>query len=1289
MDAVSVKGTPSTCEENVPAALPVQLELVRGPERLPADDQLKEMLRGKLRVLQVDSTKVNALFMELSAHVISINSEEKVIYVRFKTFEEIWKFTTYYTTGFLGQCMESLLLDQTFWLSSLEDDVAIEVSIQEETLNLIYKRILMQEGSLFASCSANQMFDSSISGGDLYLEQGDIAQFEPPFMGSGWTVLCLADGARGTAPKPALEPVIPFHQWFLKSCSESILVGDGKPACDFPLQFARGTCVATEEYDAEGPDELSMELGDRIIIVGLLVSCFDWFTGRKEATGEVGLVKTSLVKPSTDICDSADIFLEKEDGTFFSLQEDRVIEETTALLKKRSQEDTGHNYKLDVISCQDSEKKPLISCLSEAETQQTELKMNIQRLLDQGKDSAPDLTVTMKRSLEDSVPSTEAEDPSPPRFTVHPIVEGNNNTESFIPLFSFLEGQLYKAEFGVLYGLNSELLTSSTFSGHSDEDQLIAFLAVARETARKKRLFWSQTRLCFLLGKLCAGRSKFSQARVYFEEALSVPREGFRDLKLLASIYSNLAAIYLLQKNTDNFFAVTQRLVALILGIPDCLQSLEDNSALKYILKKAVLSHNRRAEARACYLLAKHHWTHADGAQAVPYLERLLVLCAEAQRTWSISLSHGYLSLGKLYSQLCLPHLSVSSARRASLQPSAQLSDCLHSMGLVLDNVHKLNGITEQDVSVPPQVAPFLHQALSFTKFQGGGKNQHHTLFHQLTVCLCQLFYKHRMVGHAIHHMHRLINNSPPLQQVPISVPERNSALIWLAWLHIDDQQPGVALDILDSVLSSMPEHCTTPLEGVVLNMRGVALRCMGDLQRAAESYQAAVDICQEYEDLPNWAVAQANLGLLCLKAGARGLAQRHLTEAVQLFSELDSDGHEANFITVLLKLGQLYVTQQQVHYGKGCYEWALLLAINANLLDCQLTATRDLCCLYGSESPDQAQCIIYNQHQVQLLRRTGDRAQEGDALEAVSQLYLTLGTERAYRAALDYTKSSLGIFIDLGCREKEAYGWLQAGKIYHLLGQTELVDLYVQVAQDVALSIGDTGFILKLLEAAGDIFFNSCQDRDKAITFYRDRALPIAVKSGSVHTRLRLCNKLTEVMLSLQLYGDAVEFAQTALDISITQGECLNERVAYHRLASLYHRLEQYELAEHHYLKTLTLCPAPLQFDEETLYYVRVYQTLGDIIFYDLKDPFDAAGYYHLALAAAMDLGNKRSQLQLCTRLATIYHNFLIDRDLSLFFYQKARGFAAELNVRRINISPDQLHRSISQDKATGKFSN
>ncbi len=50
--------------------------------------------------------------------------------------------------GFLSQCLENLLFDSKFWLSSLEEDVTIKVSIEKETLNLIYKGILMQEGTV-------------------------------------------------------------------------------------------------------------------------------------------------------------------------------------------------------------------------------------------------------------------------------------------------------------------------------------------------------------------------------------------------------------------------------------------------------------------------------------------------------------------------------------------------------------------------------------------------------------------------------------------------------------------------------------------------------------------------------------------------------------------------------------------------------------------------------------------------------------------------------------------------------------------------------------------------------------------------------------------------------------------------------------------------------------------------------------------------------------------------------------------------------------------------------------
>ncbi|XP_030782461.1 SH3 domain and tetratricopeptide repeat-containing protein 1-like isoform X2 [Rhinopithecus roxellana] len=91
----------------------------------------------------------------------------------------------------------------------------------------------------------------------------------------------------------------------------------------------------------------------------------------------------------------------------------------------------------------------------------------------------------------------------------------------------------------------------------------------------------------------------------------------------------------------------------------------------------------------------------------------------------------------------------------------------------------------------------------------------------------------------------------------------------------------------------------------------------------------------------------------------------------------------------------------------------------------------------------------------------------------------------RAYRSTLDYTKRSLGIFIDLQKKE-EAHAWLQAGKIYYILRQSELVDLYIQVAQNVVLYTGDSNLGLEPFEAAGDIFFNEAWEWEKAVSFYQ-----------------------------------------------------------------------------------------------------------------------------------------------------------------------------------------------------------
>lgn len=163
---------------------------------------------------------------------------------------------------------------------------------------------------------------------------------------------------------------------------------------------------------------------------------------------------------------------------------------------------------------------------------------------------------------------------------------------------------------------------------------------------------------------------------------------------------------------------------------------------------------------------------------------------------------------------------------------------------------------------------------------------------------------------------------------------------------------------------------------------------------------------------------------------------------------------------------------------------------------------------------------------------------------------------------------------------------------------------------------------------------------------------------TGNQEAELRLCNKLVALLEELETPQEGLEFAHVALALSVTLGKArspgacewllgspsqtpapgagcrppnprgpqafegpaapysvspcgprpvppgdrLNQRVACHRLAGLHRRLGHGEMAEHFYLKALALCSSPLEFDEETLYYVKVYLALGDIIFYDLK---------------------------------------------------------------------------------------
>ncbi|XP_036136668.1 SH3 domain and tetratricopeptide repeat-containing protein 1 [Molossus molossus] len=1252
--------TPPGQKGAYPTDLTLQLQAVRRKSGRP-EPRLQQALRARLRLLENDSWEVARTLGELSARLLSIHSDQDRIVVTFKTFEEIWKFSTYHALGFTHHCLENLLTDQAFWLLSPDEDeeTTIRVHVDEEALKLTHESLLVQEGPFFVLCPDCHVRATTVP-------QGAGRGHQPlrPASGAPQGETTPAAAADASAPglsetseeaAAAAEPLSPFHQWALRVTRDSFDDSVGGPMAPDVQLMAVGQAAAVGDYQALGPGEMTFQSGDLIEILGAQVPGLPWFLGQHVSSGQVGFVRTSLVHVQGHVSElERVVFLSEEERCFFSREGRFTEEDGGRLLRRTAGAGVCAAYSLDRLGEAETEQPAEQEMpLPGLHPEPRETLQKVKDILEQCKPchSCPEEPVSWGlHTVPSGVSSSDSEEPP---FCLD-AEDDWADPEALGPLLRFLDAPGCEAGFRGLYELSLPGL-STMFPGFADEEELAGCLAQARGVAKKADLPMALARLCFLLGRLCVRRLKLSQARVYFEEALGALDGHFGDLLLAVALYANLAAVHLKQKNREKCEQVVPKACALLLGTPGHVCSTEvEAELLRQALRRAVGGRSPQAEARACFLLAKHQVRLKQPEAALPFLERLLLLhraLGSPDAAWP---ADGYLLLADIYSRKCLPHLALSCVKVASLRTPGSLASSLRSVDLVLQN-------TPRSHRLPAQIAHYLRRALACL---GAGSGR--ALRGPLYASLAQLYSHHGQQDTAISFMTQAVAAAAQTGS-HLAV----DYLVALAWLHVLHGQSPVALDILESARGAAV--ASGGQEGAITNMMAIALRRTGRTRQAAEGYHRALSIAKGLGQPRNQAVVLANFGALCLWAGASGLAQHYLLEAVKLFARLPSGECGPDFTQVLLQLGHLHTRRALVQQGKCYYEWAFLVAVETDHLESQLHAVQRLCDFYSTVRPRKAQCVAYHELQLSLARRVADKALEGQLLETISQLYLSLGTERAYKSALDYTKRSLGMFIDLQKKDKEAYAWLQAGKIYYLLQQNELVDLYIQVAQNAALYTGDPNLGLELFEAAGDIFFNGAWEREKAVSFYRDRALPLAVTTRNQEAELRLSNKLVALLAELGMRQEGLEFAHMALALSISLGDRLNERVAYHRLAGLHHRLGHGELAEHFYLKALSLCSSPLEFAEETLYYVRVYLALGDIIFYDLKDPFDAAGYYQLALAAAVDLGNKKAQMKIYARLATIYHNFLLDREKSLFFYQKARTFASELNIRRVNLAPQR----------------
>ncbi|NWZ72868.1 S3TC2 protein, partial [Acrocephalus arundinaceus] len=845
----------------------------------------------------------------------------------------------------------------------------------------------------------------------------------------------------------------------------------------------KGRCIATKDHRGAAWDELSFSKGDPIETIGFLIPGLPWFVGKSLSTGSVGFVPTRHVNP--EACEPLGkgfVFLsEEEKSPVLQLPCNGDEQHFATLLGDLAHTDITSVYRLagfepTAVFPQEPPEAALygskeIQVLQSWEEINDWATSSTSELSSPGSETAP-------TTLED-VLLEKLDDLDYPKFFIDLNAGHMEDADVFDPILTFLNQDSFVPSFQSFYDLSFSFL-HSTFYGFSDEDELVLYLETSRNWAKRTRLVWAHVRLCFLLGKLCIKKVKFSQARVYLEEAMNVLDRGFGDLPLLAALHVSLASVYLKQNMKHKFSSLLGKTLTLLVCLPGRSFSSENElELLTYVLRESIAAGNAPLEARICFLIVKLFLQLGRTEEVLPFLEHLQCLSTP----WLSPGTHAgpldaAATLGYLYDKKCLPNIALASVRSFIPSSAKGTPTPIWRAGFILQNASKLLGRQLDRSSIPALACLYLQQALQFCC-------ESRAVPMQRTLCavLSRLYLQH---GAQLHGAAGYAARAAALGRL-LGEEEAFESSLWLGWVYLVQQQPGAAGAILRQLRRSLRGTASEMQAGAVHNLLAMALRGQGHVQEAVEHFLRALHKAKETGSRRNQAVALANLGQLSLSCGAAQLAELYLLWSVRLYAQLQ--GHpelDMELAQVLLWLGQAMVDRQRMEDAKLSYELALGFALKWQNLRSQLHATECLCRFYSRVCPDLQACITYHEHWVSLARQLQDRELEGNARQALSQLYQALGTPEALRQSLDCTKQSLRIFIDLEEGTRAAEAWLQAGKLYYLLQEDELVEMYFQAAIQTALKGDNLSLAMELYEKAGDTFFNGSRSRARAVEFYR-----------------------------------------------------------------------------------------------------------------------------------------------------------------------------------------------------------
>lgn len=309
--------------------------------------------------------------------------------------------------------------------------------------------------------------------------------------------------------------------------------------------------------------------------------------------------------------------------------------------------------------------------------------------------------------------------------------------------------------------------------------------------------FETQNFAAVLFGDLHQSTLFPPQARVYYEEALSVSVDSFSDVPLLVALFTNLTAIYLKQRMTDKLPQTLEKASALLLCLPcHSFTSTDEVELLKVLLRRSVVMVDKHLEARICYLMSTLFLLLKKSDDALPFVERLQFLsltlsAADGQPIAPLDLNW---LLSWLYHCKYMPYLAL-----ASLSLDSRQDHCLHNVfqriELFIRNSVRLNPCWKEGTSLlPAQIVVYLQQTLAIAERGDDMKIQR-----DLCLGLASVYQQYGALDKALHCAQRAVEKGGHINE-----EEGFEASVLLGWLLVLTGQAEKAQSVLQPLLTSL-----------------------------------------------------------------------------------------------------------------------------------------------------------------------------------------------------------------------------------------------------------------------------------------------------------------------------------------------------------------------------------------------------------------------------------------------------------------------------------------------------